>query len=302
MRFELLVFFLRGFSANLCPTNWLYEKSSGECKQTNIALICTGNSLVVVAKVDDLYFNLPTNDETKTRLQIGSCTGVMGPLQRQYVSQYTLDECEPEVTAKDDGIKLTWEVTGTPVSGFDDVFKYSASCEIWTDGSKSKEAVGEFEGITVEQDLIAEIVASESQKVKPIFSISKTYLKISDIATLELFEDSARTVPITSSQPGKTVYARLTGTSLPANAEFYLETLTLFEQSARIGHSYEIVSDFCKTELLHFAPIDGNYLLSNEKVLDFEFSAFSFSPFGTFYLDGLIRVCTFSGMVADFKK
>jgi hypothetical protein len=166
MRFELLVFLLRGFSANLCPTNWLYEASSGECKQTNIALICTGNSLVVVAKVDDLYLILPENDESDTRLQIGSCTGKMGPLERRYIGQYTLDECEPEVTAREDGIKLTWEVTGTSVSSFDDVFKYSASCEIWTDGSEFKEVAGDFELVTVQQDSIAEIVAAQSQKVK----------------------------------------------------------------------------------------------------------------------------------------
>ena len=128
-----------------------------------------------------------------------------------------------------------------------------------------------------------------------------TSSKISDIATLELYEDSERTTPMTSSQPGKTVYARLSGTSLPENAEFYVETLTLFEQSARIGNSYEIVSDFCKTDLLHFDPIDGNYLLSSDGVLDFEFSAFSFSAIGTFYLDSLLRVCTFTGMVVILK-
>ena len=89
---------------------------------------------------------------------------------------------------------------------------------------------------------------------------------------------------------------------MPVNAEFYLETLTLFEQSARIGNSFDIISDFCKTEILYFAPMDGKYLLSSERVLDFEFSAFSFSSIGTFYLDGLIRICTFTGMVVNFKR
>ncbi|CBY23532.1 unnamed protein product [Oikopleura dioica] len=286
MYFEIfLVFFIRGSFADLCPANWLFEEISGECKQTNIAVVCTGNSLVVVAKVDDLYFNLPTNKESDTRLKIGTCIGATAPMRSQYIARFSINECEPEIAVKDDGIVLSWEVSGTSVSGFSDVFKYMASCEIWTDGSDKKAAEGEFEGITVDKAIIAEIV-SESNK-------------ISDIASLELFEDSERATPITSSEPGKTVYARLTGTSLPVNAEFYLETLTVFEKSARIGNSYDIISDFCKTEILYFAPMDGNYLLSSVRVLDFEFSAFSFSSIGTFYLDGLIRICTFTDGVVD---
>lgn len=169
MYFELfLVFFIRGSFADLCPANWLFEEISGECKQTNIAVVCTGNSLVAVAKVDDLYFNLPTNKESDTRLKIGTCIGATAPMRSQYIARFSINECEPEIAVKDDGIVLSWEVTGTSVSGFGDVFKYSASCEIWTDGSEKKAAEGEFEGITVDNAIIAEIV-SESNKVRGEF-------------------------------------------------------------------------------------------------------------------------------------
>lgn len=107
----------------------------------------SGNSLVVVANVKDIYLDLPSNQESNARIQIGSCTGSNAPFMTRFVESFDIAECDPTIEAIDDGVLLTWEVTGTSISGFDDVFKYTASCEIWKDGS---EAFDEgFEGVTV---------------------------------------------------------------------------------------------------------------------------------------------------------
>ena len=99
---------------------------------------------------------------------------------------------------------------------------------------------------------------------------------------------------------GKLIYARLSVPNLPINAQFYLENLISYDDESRSGNSYHIVGDFCKTTLLDFEPTDGSVLISSgdSKELDFEFRAFIFQTTGTFYLDGTIRVCTFTGRVS----
>ena len=72
----------------------------------------------------------------------------------RFVESFDISECDPTIAAIDDGLLLTWEITGASISGFDDVFKYTASCEIWRDGS---ETVDEgFEGVTVAPSLIGD--------------------------------------------------------------------------------------------------------------------------------------------------
>lgn len=40
--FAFYFFFIREALGFACPENWTYESSTGTCKQTNIAVVCTG--------------------------------------------------------------------------------------------------------------------------------------------------------------------------------------------------------------------------------------------------------------------
>ena len=154
MQFSVFAIFL--FEASLCftcPKNWQYESSSGKCKQTNLALICTGDSVVVVAEVDDLYYNLPKHKESETRIRIGSCMSQTGPLHSRYVEFFLLNNCDPTVEADKNGIKATWEVTGTAIDGFNDVYTYSLSCSVKTSLEGQAQ---DIQGITDSPNLILE--------------------------------------------------------------------------------------------------------------------------------------------------
>ena len=286
-RFNLATFFFSSFTCFTCPENWNFEISSGECVQTSFALVCTDNSLVVVAKVKDLYLNLPANQEQNTRLQIGSCTGNKGPTNSLYIESFDLDECDPAKETENEGVKLTWEVTGTRISGFEDVYKYEASCHIWSEGGQDE--IEKIEMVTIEPSRIAAIDNAEPAEITTRLN-------------LEFFEDDARTVILTRTTIGKKIFGRLTGAGLPPNTEFYLENLISYENSARTGNFYHIVKDFCKTTLLDFAPSTGELLLSTNKMLDFEFSAFSFDTTGTFFIDANTKICTFTNSTVDVSS
>ncbi|CBY23533.1 unnamed protein product [Oikopleura dioica] len=162
MKFSIFAFlFIKESFCFTCPKNWQYESSSGKCMQTGLAIICTEDSVVVVAEVDDLYFKLPKQNEADTRLQIGSCIGQTGPFFSRYVEVFGLDECNPTLTADYDGIKAAWEVTGTSIAEFKDVYKYSLSCLIRTN---LEEEVINIEGVTDEPNLILKTFNTESNQ------------------------------------------------------------------------------------------------------------------------------------------
>ena len=280
-------FFISCITCFTCPENWSYETSSGECVQTSFAIVCTGNSLVVVAKVEDLYFNLPANQEPNTRLQIGSCTGNIGPTRRLYIESFDLDECNPVKEEQNEGIKLTWEVTGSPISGFDDVYKYEASCHIWSEGGEDE--IENIEMVSVAPDINAALENAEPAE-------------ITSELNLEFFEDQARSIVLATASIGKKIYGRLSGAGLPENSEFYLENLVSYENLDRTGNSFHIVKDFCKTTLLEFAPSNGELLLSTNKVLDFEFNAFAFDTTTTFYIDVNTKICLFTDNTVDVSS
>ena len=283
----LASFFISSCTCFTCPENWSYESTSGECVQTSFALVCTGNSLVVVAKVDDLYFNLPANEEPNTRLQIGSCTGNMGPMRSRYIESFDLDECDPVKEEQNDGIKLTWIVTGTPISGFEDIYKYEASCHIWSEGGQDE--IENIEMVSVAPEINAALENTEPAE-------------ITSGLHLEFFEDQARTIVLATTEIGSRIYGRLTGAGLPENAEFYLENLVSYDNSDRSGNFFHIVKDFCKTTLLDFAPSSGDLLLSTNKVLDFEFNAFAFDSTMKFYIDANTINCLFTDNTVDVSS
>lgn len=166
MQLSIFAFFiLEATFCFTCPKNWQYESSTGECRQTSLALICTGDSVVVVADVADLYFNLPQQDESDTRLQIGSCIGQTGPFHSRYVEFFHLNDCDPIVEAEEDGIKATWEVTGTAIDGYNDVYCYSLSCLIRTN---LEAEVSDIQGVDDQPDLVLQSSNTESNQVRII--------------------------------------------------------------------------------------------------------------------------------------